>query len=78
MNDYKELSIRKCPICGKSHEYNLTIEYSPVLYMLSPNDDPNKFKKKFDVYLTCPDKDSTFKATIELDTFGKDISKVHE
>lgn len=76
LNDYERLSITKCPMCGSPHEYNLTIEYSPVFQLLTVI--PNTSKKKFEVYLTCPVKDSTFKAVIELDTSGKSISGVHE
>jgi hypothetical protein len=65
MSDDMILKI-KCPLCGKSHEYKLLVERDLVFGLRSSTPPPANLSK-FTRLFTCPNKDTTFQATITLE-----------
>lgn len=68
MKIIEQINIKNCPLCGKSHSYNLELDEDPVMYHIT-----SMHKKKTQtllVYLTCPYKNLTFKAHIARARYG--------
>jgi hypothetical protein len=59
-----EIPIKNCPLCGKDHSHVLVLEEEPVLSMVAAITSAET--QDFEVYLTCPNKNDTFKALISL------------
>ncbi|RDJ30994.1 MAG: hypothetical protein DWQ18_04655 [Crenarchaeota archaeon] len=76
--DVRIIDIDKCPLCQKKHSHELSIEGGHVMYSLSGPVNEKDFDKQFTIFLTCPNKDQTFKTSITLNTFGYHIIKVEE
>ncbi len=73
-----EVKIENCPLCAKSHSHILLLDEEPVL-SITVAASLSQRSQQFDVYLTCPNKNDTFKATISLTPLpGTSIEKVLE
>jgi|RhiMetdeSRZDD1v2_1073273.scaffolds.fasta_scaffold323753_1 hypothetical protein len=61
------ITIRKCPLCGKSHPYDAVVTTSNMQFVRMPP--PKEFTRLF----TCPVKNETFQATITLAATTTDV-----
>ena len=61
------ISIENCPLCGKKHIYNLDVERSYVIKMLTPNNIGEDQKPvRFTRIFYCPIQDKEFQGTLTL------------
>jgi hypothetical protein len=70
--------IDNCPLCGKQHDHVVQFDSQVVHYSLKPGWKRESFIQDFEVYLTCPVRQSPFRAVIRIDTFEKYITEVEE
>ena len=68
MEELKRVSL-KCPICGSSHSYTLTLKYDPVFGLLKPQTEPSVTEKR--LVFTCPLKNIKFFAVIPIEVPGR-------
>ena len=65
--NHETILISPCPVCNSSHTYELQIERSIVLGLMTDSGreaQPNKVR--FSMLFLCPEKDQDFQATIVL------------
>ncbi len=74
-----KLTIKRCPLCGRSHKYELEVARSEVIYHMTfdASNVSKVSKKEFTRLFTCPISHENFQARISLfETFGVIISDV--
>ena len=60
-------TIQKCPLCEKSHTYELEVERSYIIKMLTINSKPEpQYYVRFTRLFNCPDKNDNYQATLSL------------
>lgn len=65
------IRIDKCPVCGETHVYDITIQRSLIIQLMvtSEMEFPLKTEaQKFTRLFICPNKGTKYKATFELFT----------
>jgi hypothetical protein len=74
----ESITISECPVCGKSHQYDLTVIRSSYLYGAVDENAP--VEKRLRRLFTCAKKGNDFEATIILkdDPRNKIVSVVVE
>ncbi len=73
------LSIDRCPLCGRSHTYDLAVERSAIMKMMVGSYEEEKVSyKRFKRLFTCPTRNEEFEAIITLPEFpSARIETVH-
>jgi hypothetical protein len=61
------ITIQKCPLCGKSHTYELDVNRSVIMKMMTPYSEPEPERYvRFTRLFICPGKNETYQTTISL------------
>ena len=76
MSETTEKLELKCPICKGTHEYNINVDRSGILYSMLFAPIPTKRTvKKFKRVFVCPDKNEQFQAIVTMEEgFGEIIN----
>jgi hypothetical protein len=61
------ITMEKCPLCGNKHSYNLDVQRSIVIKMLTPSDlnEPQRAVRMTRIFI-CPQTDKEYQATLTL------------
>lgn len=58
------MKMEECPVCSKSHEFNMSIVRKPVMAYLTPDKETDEVITRVDTSFTCPDNKEEFEKTV--------------